>query len=153
MKIKSKKAGLVLLLAGGILAGYGFWLSLRPVDIVAVHENDNHSYVLVKSFPFTDKGKINWWLNNKDRLKDKYKIPRPSSSGHFTVVFWDFGDGYKEDDKYDRLCFNDMKTNINCIDKEKFFTVWGDKGEISFGVYDGIYYMQKNGEMVKTKYK
>ncbi|EAA8370440.1 DUF3289 family protein, partial [Salmonella enterica] len=37
--------------------------------------------------PLTDKGKINWRLKNIDVLKEKYDIPKPSSSGYFTVIF------------------------------------------------------------------
>lgn len=37
--------------------------------------------------PLTDKGKINWRLKNIDVLKEKYDIPKPSSSGSFTVIF------------------------------------------------------------------
>ncbi|MFC6378770.1 hypothetical protein [Tatumella terrea] len=29
------------------------------VEIIAVHNNDSHSYTLVKTSPLTDKGKIN----------------------------------------------------------------------------------------------
>ncbi len=53
-------------------------------------------------------------------LKDKYSIPKPASDGFYTVIFWDFGDGYKEEGKYDRRCFDDMKTSKNCIDKTRF---------------------------------
>ncbi|MBS0910795.1 hypothetical protein JK223_14820 [Tatumella sp. JGM118] len=27
--------------------------------MIAVHNNGSHSYILVKNFPYTDKGKIN----------------------------------------------------------------------------------------------
>ncbi|WP_371813158.1 DUF943 family protein [Tatumella sp. JGM118] len=29
------------------------------VEMIAVHNNGSHSYILVKNFPYTDKGKIN----------------------------------------------------------------------------------------------
>ncbi|EIR87473.1 hypothetical protein YPPY46_4383, partial [Yersinia pestis PY-46] len=61
MKAKSKKIICALLLLGSILLGYFFWLSLRPVEIVAIHKDGNFSAVLVRDFPVTDKGKINWW--------------------------------------------------------------------------------------------
>ncbi|WP_162147573.1 DUF943 family protein, partial [Yersinia wautersii] len=51
MKAKSKKNICALLLLGSILLGYFFWLSLRPVEIVAVHKDGNFSAVLVRDFP------------------------------------------------------------------------------------------------------
>ena len=69
MTVKNKKILILVFLTGCVLLGYWLWLSLRPVAIVAVHEDGSHASVLVKTFPFTDRGKINWWLKNKDMLK------------------------------------------------------------------------------------
>lgn len=154
MQVKSKKIFAALFLLGCVLAGYFVWLSQRPVEIIAVHEDGNHSYVLVKNFPFTDKGKISWWLENKDRLKDKYSIPKPASYGSFTIVFWLFGDGYKEEGKYDRLCFDDMKTTVNCIEKDAVFSVSNSENRgTRFTVHDGIYRIAEKGEIIKIERK
>lgn len=154
MRKKVKKTLYISLLVAGALHGGFFWWSQRPVEIIAVHQKNNYSDILVKNFPFTDKQKINWWVKNKAMLKEKYGVPSPARDGFFTVIFWDFGEGYKETDGYDRLCFDDMKTNINCIDKEKYFTVWnGRNNDISFGVDDGEYIINENGKMVKRKYQ
>jgi len=151
MRVINKKAIALLFLSICALSGYWLWLSLRPVEIVAVHDNENHSYVLVRNFPYTDKGKINWWLENKKMLKEKYAIPKPSSSGYFTIVFWDFGEGYKEQGKHDRLCFDDMKTKENCIEKDAIFSV--DKSRnmgVMFTLYDGANYrLGHNGDIIK----
>ncbi|MGV3345411.1 DUF943 family protein [Enterobacteriaceae bacterium LUAb1] len=152
MRAKSKTIFCVLILTVGTLLGYLLWSSLRPVEIIAVHEEDEFSDVLVKHFPFTDKGKINWWLNNKDMLKNKYHIPVPASDGLFSITFWDFGEGYKEEGKYDRRCFDDMKTTKNCIDKNAVFAVRNKRNnDIVFTVYDGTYLMKKQGEIIKIK--
>jgi len=154
MRVKKKQTIVLIFLTGCMLLGYWLWLSLCTVEIVAVHEDGNHASVLVKAFPVTDKGKISWWLKNKDMIKDKYNIPKLSSSGNFTIVFWDFGDGYKEEGKYDRRCFSDMKTKENCIDKNRVFSVeTGRDSDILFTVSDAIYLMKKNGELIKNKYK
>ncbi|SCC13071.1 DUF943 family protein [Kosakonia oryziphila] len=154
MMIRNKKKLFVLLLIGCALLAYVIRIYLRPVEIVAVHEDGNFSSVLVKTFPFTDKMKIDWWLKNKDMLKEKYGIPRPDSDGSFTVIFWDFGDGYKETDGYDRLCFKDMKPPKNCIDKNSFMFVKNGKNTgMTFWADNGIYRVKKSGEMVKTRYK
>ena len=149
MKIKTI---FMLSISACLLTGYVLWLLLHPVEVIAVHKNDSHSYVLVKNFPFTDKGKINWWLKNKDVLEDKYKIPSPASDGSFVIIFWDFGKGYKETDGYDSLCFNDMKPPINCIDKNKVFSVSDSKNMgITFTTHSEIYRMKKNGTIIRDE--
>lgn len=152
MQAKSKKIFVALLLLGCALVGYFVWLSQRQVEIIAVHQRNNYSDILVKNFPFTDKGKISWWLKNKEILKDKYKTPEPASDGFFTVTFWDFGDGYKEQGKYDRLCFDDMKTAVNCIDKDAVFSVSNSKNRgTRFTVHDGIYRITQQGEIINVE--
>ncbi|MEQ4530163.1 MAG: DUF943 family protein [Mixta sp.] len=150
MTANLKKPLLILLVAGAVLMGYFFRLTSRPVDIIAVHEDGNYSSVLVKNFPVTDKGKIDWWLRNKDILKSRYDIPKPATYGGYDVTFWNFGDGYKED-KYDRLCFDDMQTKMNCIDKEPVFTIKRFKYEREiFITYEGRYKLNENGELMKV---
>jgi len=152
MKDKLKIIISVLGITSCALTGYFWWLASPPVKIIAVHQEDNFSEILVKNFPFTDKGKINWWLENKDSLKINYKIPYPSSSGNFYVSFWDFGEGYKEEGKYDRRCFNDMNTLENCIDKNSVFSVENTRNkEIIFTVYNGRYLMKNDGNIIKLK--
>lgn len=154
MKVKNKKTIFLLFLIVCTLLSYWLWLSLRPVKVIAVHEEGNHASVLVRNYPITDRGKINWWLENKDRLKDKYNIPKPSSSGYFTIVFWDFGDGYKEEGKYDRRCFSDIKTKVNCIEKNAVFTVNKSRNfNITFKTHDGDnYHLDNRGNITKIKY-
>ncbi|MBD8451302.1 DUF943 family protein [Serratia rubidaea] len=151
--IRKKKINVLLGILCALLGGI-FWLSIRPVDIVAVHQDNNYSDVLVKGFPVTDKGKIQWWFENKDNLKTQYNIPQPASYGSFTVTFWLFGDGYQEEGKYDRLCFDDMPTKKNCIDKNLLMMVrYAKNTGLSFRLDGGVYRIKGNGEMIKEKYK
>lgn len=121
------------------------------MDIVAIHHRSRgFSDILVRNFPFTDEGKINWWLENKKMLEKEYQTPKPDIDGSFYLTFWLFGEGYKEEGKYDRLCFKDMKPPINCIEKDRVFSVQtGRKGNLLFTVNDKIYRMKKNGEIVR----
>lgn len=152
MRLKNKKVIVALFLTCCILPGYWLWLSLSPVEIVAIHQRLDTTSILVNNFPLTDQGKLNWWLKHKAILQKKYDIPKPSSSGYFTVIFWDFGDGYKKEGKYDRLCFDDMKSPINCIEKEKVFTVsYGKNLGLSFTTDDAIYRMKENGVIVRDE--
>ncbi|MBT0725538.1 DUF943 family protein [Rosenbergiella sp. S61] len=153
MKVKNKKMFGTLFLTGCMLLAYISWMSLRPVDIVAVHEDGSSIDILVKNFPITSKGKINWWLKNEDSLKEKYNIPKPEQDGYFVIIFWLFGGGYKKTDGYDRLCFDDMKTEINCIDKDRVFSISNSKNRGTiFTVSDGEYRI-KDGKIVKLKHE
>lgn len=88
MKAKNKTIRYVLLLVVCTFVVCLSWMLLRPVEIIVVHKNDNFSDVLVTNFPLTDKGKINWWLESKDKLSKNYVIPNPSpNSGRFSVTF------------------------------------------------------------------
>ncbi|NIF34361.1 DUF943 family protein [Enterobacter sp. Cy-643] len=149
MELKNKII-ISLLLSGGVFLGYYLWLSFRPVEIIAVHQRNSYSDVLVSNFPFTNKGEIDWWLKNKEMLKTKYDIPKPSSYGSSSIVFWLFDDGYKEEGKYDRLCFNDMATKVNCIDKNTVLTVGNSQRYgTRFTLSDGIYRVDENGRVIK----
>jgi len=151
MTEKSKKTLYALLLIGCALLGVFLWLSLRSVEVVAVHEDGDFSSVLVRNFPLTDRGKISWWLKNKEKLKVNYNIPKPAKDGFFSIVFWDFGDGYKEEGKYDRRCFEDIKTPLNCIDKNPIFAVRQYRDDdIIFATYEGRYSLNKNNNIIKV---
>ncbi|MCX8967445.1 DUF943 family protein [Erwinia psidii] len=151
MKFRNKKVLGASLLIGCALLGYLLCLSLRPVEIVAVHEDGNFSDVLVSHFPLTDQGKINWWLKNNELLKQHYDIPKPTSNGNYTVSFWLFGEGYKKEGKYDRLCFNDMNPPINCIEKDRVFWVSYSKNRGTiFTVNDGQYRINNEGKIIKN---
>lgn len=151
MKLKNKSKIFVLLISFCALISYIAWLSMRPVEIIAIHDRgNNYISVLVRNFPLTDRGKINWWLKHNKMLKDKYNLPNSEKDESFSITFWLFGDGYKEEGKHDRLCFEKMKTTVNCIEKNAVFSVDNSKNMgTMFRVYDGTYRLQKNGEVVK----
>lgn len=141
-------------LALGAMAAYVVWFIFRPVEIVAVHQSEEYSDVLVRNFPLTDKGKIAWWQSNHERIKKFYAIPKPAQDGYYSIVFWDFADGYKEEGNYDRRCFPQMKVKAQCIDKNKLLSLWRDKdGTVIYGVNDGEYRMTENGKLISEKYR
>jgi len=129
------------------------WICFRPVKIIAVHQRNEFSDVLLNKFPVSDKGKISWWFKNKDRLKKTYDIPKSAPDGSFTITFWLFGEGYKKY-RYDELCFEDLKQKNNCIEKNAVFAVHNYNGNRTlFTVYDGTYLLQKDGKVVKYEYQ
>lgn len=74
MRVKNKKIIILLLLTGCVLSGYWFWLSLRPEEIVAVHNDGNHSNVLVRSFPLTGRGKQSFGFGFTTYDGDNYRL-------------------------------------------------------------------------------
>lgn len=111
-----------------------------------------YSIVLVENYPITDMGKIDWWLKNKAMLKAKYDTPQPETDGSYNVILWDFDEGYKEEGKYDRLCFDDMEPPKNCVDKNSLIIISYNKYKVTkFTVDDGVYVLQDNGLIVKSK--
>ncbi|GLR09261.1 DUF943 family protein [Mixta theicola] len=151
MRVNNKKRA-VLLLAGAALLIYLLWLVFRPVEIVAAHNKNGYSDVLVKNFPFTHKGKINWWLENRAMLKEKYNVPNPDKDGSFWVTFFLFGEGYKKDKIDERLCFDEIKSELRCIDKKAVLTVGSSQGnQAFFRVNKGKYILRNNGKIDKVE--
>lgn len=147
MKLSFKNCGIAVFIAGALWLA---WLNLRPVEVVAVHQDNNFADILVHNFPLTDKGKIAWWLAHSDALKVKYAFPRPDEYGLYSISFWDFGDGYREDD-FDLLCFSDMKTKKNCIDKNFVFMVNNTRDGTVVFTTDVDKYTMKDGKIVPYK--
>ncbi|QHM70025.1 DUF943 family protein [Mixta intestinalis] len=148
--MKNRKVIFLPLILVSILIGYALFLFLRPVEIIAVHQNNNNSAVLVKNFPVTEQGKIAWWLKNKALLKEKYNIPRPAEDGFFSITFWLFGEGYKEAGKHDRKCFEDIQSKENCIDKNALLMIRNSKNTGLYFIADsGIYRISKKGKIEK----
>ncbi len=147
MKFSLKKCGIAACIAGALLLA---WINLRPVELVAVHQHNEFAYILVRNFPLTDRGKIAWWLAHTDELKAKYGFPRPGLYGLYSISFWDFDDGYKED-AYDLLCFSDMKSKKNCIEKNVVFRVDNARDGTVIFTTDNDAYTLKDGKIVPYK--
>ncbi|PLR43337.1 DUF943 family protein [Chimaeribacter arupi] len=135
---------------------WGIWVLSQPVEIIATHDG---SVLLVKNFPMTDKGKIAWWENNKNSLKNEYNFPKPYSiNGSFYISIFDFGQGYKvmpdTDQGSDLLCFDDIKAAEKCIEKKWLMdiTFFNDK-RTRFNLKGGSSYRQEieNGEIKRIR--
>lgn len=115
------------IIAGVVAAaacGYVLWQFLTPVEIVATHSGDT---LLVRHFPLLKSRQIAWWQANKDMIQAKYGIPHKLSDGYYGVFILNFGEGYRidrgTDEDSDLLCFDDMKVDANCIEKEPLMMV------------------------------
>ena len=154
MKSKSKKMICTTISSLALATIYLAWLEWRPVLIIANHQYRSYSDILVMNMPLTDSAKIKWWQKHKLELKRLYNIPQPEPDGWYAINFWLFHDGYKEDDGYDRLCFDDIKTKAHCIDKDRVFSVqWSQNQGTELTVHDGYYLYDKNGRLRKFKFE
>ncbi|MBS0969576.1 DUF943 family protein [Nissabacter archeti] len=143
------------------VAFFSWRLFLKP-EIVGVHQDRYLTFIVMKNPPLTDKGKINWWVKNKQKLKEEYSIPKPDSEGYYDISFWNVGDGYKinhgTDEDADLLCFSALKTKEKCIKKNPvlFITHYSknnDKGPFTQFTLKNVIYRQhgENGEIKRVK--
>ncbi|MBP2168964.1 hypothetical protein J2125_002156 [Erwinia toletana] len=141
---------LTILLIIILCAIYIAYELLKPVKIIAIYQYRNSTDVLIENPPLTDAGKIRWWENNINKLKEEEKLSPPSPDGTFYINIWDFGEGYKIAGNDDKLCFDAIKSDKKCIDKNKYMTVYRFKHEIPiFTIGDKSYISLKNGEIVR----
>ncbi|MDN4625628.1 DUF943 family protein [Erwinia sp. PsM31] len=108
-----------------IVSGLFYCLFIRgeAVCVMDAHYDGSTAQVIVNKLPFTDSEKIEWWLRNEVKVRDKYHIPS-GNAGPFLITVYAFGEGYKEEGKEDRLCFRDVKSPQNCIDKKVLMMIW-----------------------------
>lgn len=122
--------------------------------VLAIHGSEANKELLVKNIPFTDSDKIEWWDNNG--------VNTISSPETYNVSIWKFDGKYQKlaprnsgvfpdhDTDY-LLCFDDMKTEENCIDKSTWIMeITKTKDGYTYYRLDGeSYYRKPSGELVK----
>ena len=152
-----KKSWFIYLAIAVVVIAFSLWDDIYPVKIIDVHRSTDHSGyddIIVDHFPLTDRGRINWWLSQRDMLKKKYNIP---SGQEFVLMVWDVGDGYLRDSpREDYFCFPDMTSEKNCIEKNNLLKVdarYSDKNKVNFIISDNKYIMdKKDGSITKDRY-
>lgn len=113
------------LVLGTACAGalYGLWQVIQAPQVDAVHLSLGRPHiVLVRHFPLTQQGKIDWWDRNQAMLMTKYKIP----ADDFDLTFMEWDGNYLKP-SYDPSsffnigtelrCFDDMDAPANCVEK------------------------------------
>jgi hypothetical protein len=85
---------------------------------------DNQYYdIAVDHMPFTEWGRIQWYLKHKQEIKDKYNIPASSS---YHIAFWAASNGFIDSDKSgngDLICFNKTVSHKDCLEKDLLLLV------------------------------
>ncbi|PIF13658.1 DUF943 family protein [Candidatus Pantoea floridensis] len=102
---------------------YLLYLNRKPVDIIAVHSNDTVVDILVRDLPLSSKASIEWWTRNRLNILSKNNIKPAEQGGPEYFVFFKFDGKYKELEDKDRLCFDDIPSPQNCIDKHRLMSV------------------------------
>jgi len=161
MKIKRK----MIIISLVIGCGYFIW-SLRPVKIIRaeiqyeydpVFQNglfnlsergftDDQNYdIAVDHMPLTEWGRIQWYLEHKAELKERYRIPGTSS---YSIAFWEAAGGFIDGDKSgdgDLICFNKTESKKDCLEKSLLLSVYFEEGEQErFTFSDCNYYWTVN---------
>lgn len=139
-----------------IIAAVGSYLYLdnRRVKVIDVHSDQYSAEVLVDHLPITASSAINWWLKNQNAIREKYHIPSGEAGGPTNFTVFAFGTGYREEDENDMLCFDDIKSPKNCIDKEILLTVGRDRdGNTRFAFGSSAYIRYADGRLIELKKK
>ena len=152
-----KKSWFIYIAIALFVIFFYLWDDIYSVKIIDVHRSTDslgYDYIIVDHFPLTDRGRINWWLSQRDMLKKKYNIP---SGQRFVLTVWDVGDGYLWDSLHeDYFCFPDMTSEKNCIEKNNLLEVafrFPESNKIKFYVDGNLYIMnKKDGSMTKERY-
>lgn len=149
--IINKPKGLALLIPLIMLSVYLLFSAYRPVEVVAFYNDKNYVDVIVKNFPSDDKDKIAWWLENNKMLTERSSFLMPASDRHYFISFWDYGDGFKEKNDDDMLCFSQIKSDINCIDKQALLIISNNNvGDVFFTV-DNTRYRLVDNKIIKVR--
>ncbi|WP_238084740.1 DUF943 family protein [Pseudescherichia vulneris] len=106
-----------------IFVGFYLCRDNASVNVIAIHQNKYTAETLVDRLPLTERSRIKWWVGNRKEIEGKYRIVSFENGGPDYITIYKFGDGYKKEGKEDRLCFDDMDTETNCIDKDILMTI------------------------------
>ncbi|EMH4163230.1 DUF943 family protein [Pluralibacter gergoviae] len=114
-----KSVYLVTLLVGSLLLIAYYFNALHKPEVMFTFQQKNFTNIVVRQFPLTVRGKIAWWKNNREKLKNKFNIPVIARNGDWYVDIWNFGDGFKKLPEGDVRIFNSDTQDMMCFDKDK----------------------------------
>jgi len=143
---KYKRIGTILIF---LITAYCVWIAISPTKIVRV---DNGT-VFVEHLPMTTKGKLNWWLKNKDSLQKKYHVI--NTPDNYTVIVMDFGGyeklptGTRDGSIDDYTCFDDTNgEHKKCVYNSIELVVRGSiDGKAFINIGDKTYIQSSDGRV------
>lgn len=101
------------------------------VSVIDAHYDGSTEQIIVDKLPAVHMRKISWWEDNQNSIQKKYHIPS-GDKGPILITIYEFGAGYQQEDKEDMLCFPDMKTPENCIDKNIVMRIWRTRDGVKY---------------------
>lgn len=116
MRLKLKITMLILFV---IVALLNMWTTRTVKIIHAEKKSGVYDDFVVDHLPFTDRDRINWYLDHKRELLKNHSI---QEGAYYDLTFWDVGDGFLGVDENikridDLYCFDDMSVEKRCIEK------------------------------------
>ncbi|MGX9363322.1 DUF943 family protein [Pantoea ananatis] len=150
--MKARK--IIIFILAAIILVFFYFNFFNSTKVLAVHGTGSNKEFLVKNMPFSDSSKIEWWDNNGAKTL--------SSAETYFVSIWKFDGRYQKlapknsgifpdhDTDY-LLCFDDMNTEENCIDKSNWImdiTKTKD-GYTYYRIGTESYYRKPSGELMK----
>lgn len=145
---------IIIFMFAVIICAFFYLFYFDSTKVLAVHGSGSNKELLVKNMPYTDSDKIKWWDKDGDKI-----ISSPET---YNVSIWNFDGKYQKlapknsglfpDHDIDYLlCFDDMKTEENCIDKSNWLMdITKTKDGYTYYRLDGeSYYRKPSGELIK----
>ncbi|TPW44621.1 DUF943 family protein [Mixta tenebrionis] len=112
------KNKIVILMAILLVIAVIYIISNSRAEIIVTDQELNFSNIAVKHFPVTEKGKIAWWKENKQKLKHEFNIPVPARNGDWYISIWNYGEGFKAPPEGDVRIFNSETRDMMCFNKD-----------------------------------
>lgn len=150
MKIRK----IIFLIATVGIVLYFYVNFFHDTKVIAIHGTEETVEVLIINAPLSDSEKIKWWDSNSDQIINK--------SQEYNVSLWRFNGKYQKlqpknsglfpDHDIDYLlCFDDIKSDKNCIDKSNWIMdITRSKDGYTYYRLDGeSYYRKPSGELIK----
>lgn len=115
----------------------------QPMEVVDFikSKNGHYDFIVLKNPPLNEQNFIQWWLENKESIKEKYDIPSiDSETGSFRIGVWDIAGGYETDkdgedkpgffpllfgDIYEQTCILELPQENRCVEKENRYASIG----------------------------
>lgn len=144
---------IVFIVALAMLALFYVSFSNSP-KVLAIHGSDTRKDFLVKNIHFSDTDKIKWWDNNGVKTissRETYNISVWNFDGKYQKLAPKNSGAFPDHDTDYLLCFDDMKSDENCIDKSNWIMdITKTKDGYTYYRLDGeSYYRKPSGELIK----
>lgn len=143
-----KKIALISMILLLFAGAFFIYLEKRHSTVITTHQIGDVAVIFVDHLPITYHARIKWWYSHIDNITEEYHIVSKSPEGMFSYSVYAFGKGYQKEGKEDRLCFDDIPSPDNCVDKNVLLSVMPmNSGDDKFFFDSATYIANKNGDI------